>query len=36
MQITVKLYATLSRFAPEGPAGIPFSVEVPESTRLAS
>ncbi|HXG23025.1 MAG TPA: MoaD/ThiS family protein [Chthonomonadales bacterium] len=34
MQVTVKLYATLRRFAPDERAGIPFKVDLPDDATL--
>jgi len=34
MQVTVKLYATLRRFARDGQAGTPLKVDLPEEATL--
>jgi molybdopterin converting factor small subunit len=34
MVVTVKLFASLSRFAPGGLPGTPFELEIPPSTSL--
>lgn len=34
MQVTVKLFATLRRFAPDGLAGAPLKVDLPEEATL--
>ncbi len=34
MKVTVKLFASLSRFSPGGLPGTPFDVELPDSTSL--
>ncbi|MEA3396159.1 MAG: MoaD/ThiS family protein [Chloroflexota bacterium] len=36
MQVKVKLFANLQRYAPEGqPVGVPFTVELPENGAIA-
>jgi sulfur-carrier protein len=35
MEVKVKLFATLSRFAPETRAGFPRPIELPEGSTLA-
>ena len=36
MQVTVKLFANLQRYAPEGqPVGVPFAVEIPDNGTIA-
>lgn len=34
MQVTVKLYATLTRYGPGERAGTPFAIELPENATL--
>ncbi|MGE5123286.1 MAG: MoaD/ThiS family protein [Acidobacteriaceae bacterium] len=34
MQVTVKLFASLSRFSPGGLPGTPFSIDLPEPATL--
>ena len=34
MQVTIKLFASLSRFSPGGLSGTPFEVNLPESAKL--